>query len=224
MMIIVDYANVIKYVRVVRMDNKKITMDTTAKTTEKTILLNLADKLGEAQAELDEFALQLALGKAEAREKYEELKKDFRYRLANFKNSITNEHSDHLIKEIVARIDQLEGKLSAGKTDSKEMFVAQRKLIVKALRAFENEVRKRLSNTLDAQHIMKEIEHFKLKMEILRLRFVLKRFTINDDLKSNVEEVRRRVSILIEKARKKVLSSQSKIIQINRDILGKAFS
>ncbi len=182
-------------------------MDTQTKSTEKPILLNLADKLVEAQREVDELTLQLALGKAEVNEKYEEMKNEFRYRVVNFKNTLLSRQSNEIYKELIARLDQLEERLKIGKAESREKFVEERKFILKTLRTIESEIRKRLPDNLDVQHVKQEIEDFKLKMEILHLKFLLKRFTIKDELKSNAAEVSRRVSIVIDKARKKILHS-----------------
>lgn len=182
-------------------------MDTQTKSTEKPILLNLADKLVEAQREVDELTLQLALGKAEVKEKYEEIKNEFRYRVVNFKNTLLSRQSNEIYKELIARLDQLEERLKIGKAESREKFVEEKKFILKALRTIESEIRKKLPDNLDVQHVKHEIEDFKLKMEILHLKFLLKRFTIKDELKSNAAEVRRRVSIVIDKARKKILYS-----------------
>lgn len=193
-------------------------MDAPVKTTEKTVLLNLADRLVEAQRELDELTLQLALGKAEAKEKFEEIKKQFSVRLNNLRRVLASQKVENLSKQITAKLDELEKVLNAGKVEDREMFVAQKKLIMKSLIAFENEVKKRLPENLDAQHFTHEIENFKLKMEILRLKFVLKRFAIKDDIKSNIDEVRRKVTKMIEKAREKVIAGRKRIIEVKKDV------
>ena len=181
-------------------------MDTQVKTTEKPILLNLADKLIKAQREVDELALQLALGKAEVRDMYEEIKNEFRYRVVNFRNTLLGWQYKGVYKDIIARLDQLDERLKTSKAESQEKFVEERKFILKTLRVIEKEIKKRIPDNLDAQHVRQEIEDFKLKLEILHLKFLLKRFTIKDELKANASEVRRRVSIVIDKARKKIIS------------------
>ena len=40
----------------------------------------------------------------------------------------------------------------------------------------------------DVQHFFHGIESFNYKLEILRLKFMLKRFTLKDDIKSNMDE------------------------------------
>jgi hypothetical protein len=199
-------------------------MDTPTKSTEKPILLNLADKLVEAQREVDELALQLALGKAEVKEKYEEVKKEFRYRVVNFKNALLNRQSNEVYKDLIARLNQLEERLKTGKLESREKFVEERKFILKTLRTIEVEIKNRLPDSEDVKLLKQEIEVFKLKLEILHLKFLLKRFTIKEELKSDAAEVRRRVSNVIDKARKKILVRQRKLVDLNKDIKKKIFS
>jgi hypothetical protein len=193
-------------------------MNAQDKTTEKPILVNLSERLMEAQRELDELTLQLALGKAEAKEKFEEIKKQFNTRLSHLRKTLTTQKTGDLTKEITTRLDELEKVLNAGKVEDKEMFVAQKKLILKSLYAFENEVKKRLPENLDTQHFAHEIENFKLKLEILRLKFALKRFAIQDDVKTNMDEARRKVSGWIDKAREKVIAGEKKIIEIQKGV------
>lgn len=191
-------------------------MDAPLKEIGKPSLLSLADRLVEAQRELDEFTLQLALGKAEAKEKFEEIKKQFSIRLNNLRKTLASQKVETLSKEITAKLDELEKALNAGKVEDKEMFMAQKKLIMKSLMAFENEVRRRLPQILDAQHFIHEIENFKLKMEILRLKFVLKRFVIKDDIKSSMDEARKKVIKLIDRAREKMVVGRRRIIGIKK--------
>jgi hypothetical protein len=179
-------------------------MDTQAKSTEKPILLNLADKLMTAQSELDELTLQLALGKAEVKDKYEEIKIQFRHRLNSFRNVLLNGQSTGTFKELIARLDLLEERLRIGSADTREKFVEERKFIIKTLRTIETEIKRALPDNLDVQHLKQEMEDFRLKIEILHLRFLLKRFEIKDAWRSNADEVRRRVAIIIDKARKKI--------------------
>ena len=193
-------------------------MNEQVKPTKKTVLLNLADRLIEAQQELDELTLQLALGKAEASVKFEEVKKQFSDRLNNLRRAFATQKIENLSKEIMTKLDELERVLNGGKVEDKAKFVAQKKLIVKSLIAFENEVKKRLHENLDAQHFAHEIENFKLKMEILRLRFVLKRFVIKDDIKSNMDGARKKVTNLIETAREKVRTGGKRIVAVQKGV------
>jgi hypothetical protein len=193
-------------------------MITDIKEVEKPMLLGIADKLVLAQREIDELTLQLALGKAEAREKFEELKKDFYTRLSTIKHYLKSERVSEISKEITARIDDLELRLQEGKVESKEMFLIQKKQLLKSMVALEKEIRGRLPESLSKQNILHELETFKLKMEIVRLRFELKRFVIKDSIRSNINEVNRRVEVLVKKAKDKVNAGKKKITEMKKGV------
>jgi hypothetical protein len=193
-------------------------MEEHAKSIEKPVLINLADRLLEAQSELDELTLQFVLGKADARERFEEIKNQFRIRLVNLRRALSNQKVENLSREIIVRLDEVERELNHGKVEDKEMFHAQKKFIMKALVAFEKEVKKRLPDNLDVQHFFHEIESFKYKLEILRLKFTLKRFTLKDDIKSNMDEVRKKVGDLVERAREKVILGEKKLAGVRKDV------
>ena len=58
-------------------------METKAK---KPILQTLGEGLLQMQQEIDELALQLSLGKADAKDKFEEIKSEFKSKLSGLKN------------------------------------------------------------------------------------------------------------------------------------------
>jgi len=193
-------------------------MDTPDKITEKPILVNLSDRLMEAQRELDELTLQLALGKAEANEKFEEIKKQFYVRLGHLKKLFKAQQIHELSKEITTKLDELEAVLNAGKVEDKEMFLVQKKLILKSLYAFESELKKRMPENIDVQNFVHDIKNFKMKLEILRLKFALKTFAIKDDIKTNMAEARRKITRWIEKANKKVIEGENKIMDMQKNV------
>ncbi len=193
-------------------------MDAQFETTEKTMLLYLTDSLVEAQRELDELTLQLALGKAEARDKFEDVKSQFGFRLANLKITLVKQQPSVMDSNVIAKWHDLEKRLNTGVVENKEMFAAQRKLIMKSLHAFEAEIKRKIPNNLNIQYFDSQIENFKLKMEILRLRFVLKRFAIQENLKDNLDEVGRQIARLTNQARSKINRGKSRFASIKRKI------
>jgi len=193
-------------------------MDTPDKIIEKPILVNLSDRLMEAQRELDELTLQLALGKAEANEKFEEIKKQFYVRLGHLKKQFNAQKINELSKEITVKLDELEEVLNTGKVEDKEMFLAQKRLILKSLYSFESELKKRIPENIDVQHFSQDINNFKMKLEILRLKFALKTFAIKDDIKTNMVEARRKVARWIDKASKKVSEGENRIMEMQENV------
>ncbi len=63
-------------------------MKNTETTNQKPILVKIADQLLKDQQELDSLAVQLSLGKAEAKDKFEEVKKQIRKSIQEFKITI----------------------------------------------------------------------------------------------------------------------------------------
>lgn len=193
-------------------------MNTKEKTIGKPIQHNLTDRLNAVHRELDEFTLQLALGKVEAKEKFEELKKQLKIHLGNLRMAITIQKVEKLSKEFLSKLDEVEKELNAGKVTDKEMFMTQKRHIIKALISFEDDLKKIFLKNTNVQHLMQEIENFKLRIEILRLKLVLKRFTIKDSFKSNKEKVRKSVHKIIDKARENIASGEKRMMRARNGI------
>ena len=147
----------------------------TEESVEKTTLQKVSEKLLAAQQEIDGLALQLALGKADAKDKFEEIKKEFRLQVAEFKNVLETVSESSVSPEVRARIEELEIQLALGKADSKDIFDEQKTKIERAIGRLEEEIKLKWKSMQTPHFIAHEAEKFKLKLEILRLRFGLKK-------------------------------------------------
>jgi len=96
-------------------------------THEKPVLQKIADKLLGVQQELDELVGQFALGKAEGKEKFEEIKKEFRQRVSEFKKLLAAPAAGLLTPEARQKIEELEVQLALGKAESRELFEQQKR-------------------------------------------------------------------------------------------------
>lgn len=172
---------------------KNLFMEPEERTTEKPVLEKVADKLMKIQEELDELALQLALGKAEAKDKFEEVKKEFKKKVTELKHSLTTTALNKMSDVVKTKFEELELQLALGKADTAEIFEAQSKKILQSLHNLENEIKKDLQQSNDLNSFSHDMENFKLKMEILRLKFVLKKFEIKDAFKEKMKEARKAV-------------------------------
>jgi len=176
----------------------------TEETTETNILQKVTEKLLAAQQEIDELALQLALGKADARDKFEEIKSEFRLKVGELKNILANPAENYLSPEVKAKIEELELQLALGKADSKDLFEGQKKKIMKALTHLEEDIQNNWRRIKAPDFFVHEVEQFKLKMEILRLRFRLKKFDVRDDYRNRMQTVRREIKKMTTKAKEKL--------------------
>lgn len=182
----------------------------TEETTETNILQKVTDKLLAAQQEIDELALQLALGKADARDKFEDIKREFRSKVSELKNILANPAENYLSPEVKAKIEELELQLALGKADSKDLFEGQKKKIMNALTNLEEDIQRNWRRIKAPDFFVHEVEQFKLKMEILRLRFRLKKFDVRDDYRNRMQTVRREIKKMTTKAKDRVNARQEK--------------
>lgn len=176
----------------------------------KSLLEKIAAKLMRAQQELDELAIQLALGKVEAKEKFEEVKKEFRAHVQEVKNKLTSKLLKEMVTATTQKLEELEVQLALGKADSAEIFEAQTKKILRAIQSLEKEIKDKLPQTDELNSFGYEMEKFKLKIEILRLKFILKRFEVKDEFKDRMQQARKRIDHLKESAMVKLNEGKDK--------------
>jgi hypothetical protein len=160
------------------------------KTSEKPALERIADKLMSIQQELDELVVQFALGKAEGKEKFEEIKREFRQRISEFKKLLDAPAAGFLTPEARRKIEELEVQLALGKAESKDLFEEQKKKILKTLSQVEHELKTWINSGKMPVDFSDDIEKFKLKLEIIRLKFNLKKFEVKDAFKDRMNNAR----------------------------------
>jgi len=166
-------------------------------------LLIVSEKLLLAQQEIDELTLQLALGKVEAKDKFEEIKHTFKMYVIELKNLLSASQKA-ITPEVRSKLEELELQLSLGKADTKDLFEAQKKKIMQSISNLEDVIKKYWSTMQMPDFFSHEVEQFKLKMEILKLRFRLKGFDIKDEYRSKMQAVRREIKRLATHANDKL--------------------
>lgn len=187
--------------------------------TDATLLVKVAGKLLEAQREIDQLVLQFALGKAEARDVFEDTKKEFSGRVSEFKGTNLGVQVASASQRLNALFEELEAQLNLGKADSKDMFEAQRKKIERVIRKVRTEVKQLRSEVLDKEHIDHEIEKFKLKLEVLRLRFELKKFEVRDSFKDGMQAAKKKIERTASKL-KEEFSPETNLSAIRKEARG----
>jgi hypothetical protein len=190
-------------------------METQTKNIEKPILTRIAEKLLKAQQEIDDMAVQMALGKAEARDTFEEVKTEFRKRLTELKKDFST-ISQH--ESLVAKIEALEGMLNTGPAAEKSAFEAQKERIFAALAALESEMMKKIKSIPTGDDFVHEMEKFKLKMEILRLKFGLRKFELKEDFRRRMAEARKKIESITAQAKNKIKIGKSKYSDFNDEV------
>lgn len=143
---------------------------------------HLVDKvigaLRKTAVELEEFQVQAALGKAEAKENYEDVKKKFNRFIHDSEFKIKG--IKEKIEEVNAMFDKLRVQLALGKAETKEIFKKQKKQILATIH--EIEVKIRTNDTLNRMYALAliEIEQFKIQLEILEQKFTKEKSKASD--------------------------------------------
>jgi len=125
--------------------------------------------LRKTAVELEEFQVKAALGKAEAQDKYEEVKKKFN--LFVHDNEFKIKDIKKKIEELNTKFDELRVQLALGKAETKEIFKKQKKQLLATLHDIE--VKIKTNDTLNRMYALTliEIEQFKIQLEILEQKF-----------------------------------------------------
>lgn len=211
-----DYRGGAQVKNLLTLKNKYL-METKTKDTDARILVRIADRLTQAQQELDELVLQFSLGKADAKDKFEEIKSEFKDQISEFKNSTISQKVDGVTHELRERLDELVEILKKGATHSAEAFEIQKKQIEHALDQLKKHATKHQSNVPDHEYFSHEIEKFKLKLEIIHLAFTLKKLEVKDSFKEKMQEIKKGIDLTISSAKEKMKSKKGKVNEFRKE-------
>jgi hypothetical protein len=150
-----------------------------------TILNKITGKIVEALKiaghELEEFQLQFALGKAEALDKYEDVKKKMHGTILEFKEKLNAEKEN--FQDLKEKIELLLSILTRGKAETKEIFDEQKKELLKVIKEIEEILEQHTLELTLQSYIQIELSKFRIKLEIISLRFELKKVNIKEDIR-----------------------------------------
>jgi len=127
------------------------------------------DALKKTAVNIEELQVQTALGKAEAQDKYEEIKKEFNLFIHDSEYQIKGIKEN--IDELKTKFDELRVQLALGKAETIEIFKKQKKQLL--LTIHEIEVKIKSNKTLNRMYAVTliEIEQFKIQLEILEQKY-----------------------------------------------------
>lgn len=129
----------------------------------------VVEALRKSAIEMEEFQLQAALGKAEARDSYEKAKKKFNLFLHESRAKIKT--GKEKVDDIHTKLDELRVQLNLGKADTIESFRAQKKKLLLALHELKVKIKTNESLKRIYAYLLIEIEAFNILLEILDDKF-----------------------------------------------------
>jgi len=122
-----------------------------------------------AAAELEELQVQAALGKAEASDKYEEIKKKFNMFMHESKAKY--DMGKEKMEELQTKFEELRVQLALGKAESIDAFKEQKKQLLSTIHEIEVKIKSNERLNRLYSFMLLEFEKFKAQLELLEQRF-----------------------------------------------------
>lgn len=166
-------------------------------------MTNFKDQLGKlinkAETELDELRLKVSLGKMNGADLFEDMKKDLRNAFHEISNEIQGEGKE-VADSVKSNIESLQLQLALGKAEALDTYEEQKAKIINSIQTLEQNVRdSRNKLSSDAKiKIQNEMEKFRLKMEILQIRYELGRLDLKDNVESKKQKFKKEFDQLLE--------------------------
>lgn len=129
----------------------------------------IIDGLKKAALEIEEFQLQFALGKAEAKDKYEIIKKDLNHFI--HETSLKVDNNLDKASEYKTKFEELQLQLSLGKADTIDTFKTQKSKIIKVIEEIEYLIKHNKVNQEYVPALKIELEKFKVKLDVLYVSY-----------------------------------------------------
>lgn len=125
--------------------------------------------LRNAAVELEELQVQAALGKAEASDIYEEIKKKFNMFIHESK--IKYESGKEKVEDFHTQLDELRVQLALGRAESIDAFKEQKKKLLTTIHEIEVKIKSNERLNRAYAFMLIEFEKFKAQLELLEQRF-----------------------------------------------------
>ena len=153
----------------------------------KTVTDKVISGFKKAAIELEKFQLQFALGKAEAKDKYEEVKRQFNQTVHNAKLKAVK--AKEKADDLHGLFDELMVQLALGKAETKDAFIKQQKKINAKIHDIQLYIKSHPALMKIYDKLLEEFEKLKIQLEILAINFKLARLTTKDSLAQRRKEM-----------------------------------
>lgn len=165
---------------------------------QKPILVKIANQLLKDQQELDSLARQLLLGKAEAKDKLEEIKSELKQKVQDLKSTLSSEYQENKewLVETISKLDELEDRLL---DKSKEVFEETKAAILKSVETVQSEFKKNPAATNPSLLFTTYSEKVKLQLEILNQNIQHKKSELSETYTKGINEAREKINAIIDR-------------------------
>ncbi len=195
-------------------------MEAKSNADKKPILARIAERLLKDQEELDALAVQLSLGKAEARDQFDEVKKKLKLSVHDFKVELLKEYNQGKTTagNLKQKLENLEQQLSEKRIDTRELFNEQKQNLMKALEEVKHEIQNDPDLLKMAGFFTSATEKAKLQFEILDKKWDSAREELKGDFKDEMKTARFKINDIIQNAKDKKEELGEKLDDFNAEI------
>lgn len=155
----------------------------------------IVNGLRKAANELEELQVQIALGKAEVKDIFENVKKELRERIEQLKSKIRQAKTQKDILPFVNALEDLQVQLALGAAETREAFEQQRKHILDSMNALESKLMI-CAPGRQAAKIQLELEKFKAKLQLISLKYQLRKISLEYDLQQKRNELDHKLQVI----------------------------
>jgi len=182
------------------------------------ILVKIAEQLLKDQQELDLLAVQLSLGKAEAKDKVNEAKAELKRKIHDLKVWFATEYEENSewAKTTNLILDDLDSKLIDSAEDH---FETSKRDILSALEKLENQIKKNPAAQKLSILFTVYSEKVRLQFEILEQNIEGKKLEVSENFKEKLDEVRKKIDSIIERFDEKKAEADLKL-EVFKDEIG----
>jgi hypothetical protein len=153
---------------------------------EKNLGDGLIAQLKKTAGDLEEFQVQLALGKAEAKEKLIELKKKLDDTVLSAKQKLAE--GKKLFNEMRGELEELMVQLVLGKAETLEMFEEQKKIIISGIKKLIKQL-EALGVEIDIKFKI-AIDKFTAQLDVVRVKYSLGKMDAMDAFEKEKRKLR----------------------------------
>lgn len=157
----------------------------------------IVSALRSAATELEALQVQASLGKAEASDKYEEVKKNFNHFVHNMKSKASD--GKDKLDDLHQKFDELRLQLALGKAETLEAFQEQKKKILLTIHDIQHNIKTNPTLNRIYAVLVIEMEKFKVQLDWLEKKFGEGK----EEFSSSFEEGKASFNAYIEKMKEK---------------------
>jgi hypothetical protein len=166
----------------------------------------IVDGLKNITTDIEKLRVQITLGKYEARDLFENVKKDLRHGLHEIKEKFDKVSATDETRKIINGIEHLRVQLALGIAETEDIFNEQKKKIDEALSDLEKTIKSDPGLRLLYAEMHLQLEKFKMKVVLLSMQFRLKKISTQ----FNWEDKKEQFNAGLEDLRKKLAEKESK--------------